>query len=118
MDFGSINWLAVIVCVLVNIAIGSTWFSPRAFFPAWWTAIGKTKTDQPGMTGTNAVIVTFGITIIAAIVVAIFMSLMVTALGKAMPGGVTLLSGAATGFLLWLGFVAPTSIANRVFAAN
>ena len=118
MDFGSINWLAVVLCVVVNFIIGAIWFSEKGFFPIWWTAIGKSKSDNPGMTGANAMAITFGITIVATIVVAIFMSLMVTAMGKLMPGGATLVSGATTGFFLWLGFVAPTSIANRIFAGQ
>ena len=35
MDFGSINWLAVIACVLASMIIGSVWFSPKVFYPAW-----------------------------------------------------------------------------------
>ena len=46
MDFGSINWLAVIVCVLVSFAVGFVYFSPKVFFDVWWKALGKT--GQPG----------------------------------------------------------------------
>jgi hypothetical protein len=31
-------------------------------------------------------------------------------------GGASLVSGAAAGFLLWLGFVAPSSLTNKLFA--
>jgi hypothetical protein len=116
MNFSSINWLAVIACVIVSMIVGSLWFNPKTFFPAWWKAIGKTDKDDPRMTGNMGV--TWGLTILSAIVQAVFMALMVNALGSAMPGGATLASGALTGFFLWLGFVAPTSLLNKVFAGQ
>jgi hypothetical protein len=45
------------------------------------------------------------------------MSLMVHAMGS-MTGGATLLSGALAGFILWLGFVAPSSLTNKLFAGQ
>ncbi len=33
MDFSSINWLAVVVCVVVSMIVGSVWFSQKTFFP-------------------------------------------------------------------------------------
>jgi hypothetical protein len=45
------------------------------------------------------------------------MALLVNALGSR-TGGATLASGAALGFLLWLGFVAPTSLVNKLFPAH
>ncbi len=59
---------------------------------------------------------TWGLIVLSSVVQAIFMALMVTALGSAMPGGATLASGATTGLILWFGFVAPTSLANKLFA--
>jgi len=34
------------------------------------------------------------------------------------PGGPTLVSGAAAGFLIWLGFIAPTYLVNKLFAGH
>lgn len=112
MDFSSINWLAVIACVVASMLIGGTWFAPKTFFPIWWKAIGKTETDTPG--GLNMGIV-WGSIILASFVQAVFMSLLVNAMGS-MSGGATLGSGALAGFLLWLGFVAPSSLTNKLFA--
>jgi uncharacterized protein DUF1761 len=113
MDFSSINWLAVIACVVASMIIGSIWFSPKTFFPAWWQAIGKTGEPSPG--GQNMGML-WGLTILASFVQAIFMSLMVNAMGSMTEGGATLASGAMAGFLLWLGFVAPSSLTNKLFA--
>ena len=107
MDFGSINWLAVIVCVIVAMISGFAWYHPKVFFPAWWEGIGKS--GEPG--NPNPMIFVF--TIIAALVQAIFVSFMVN-----MMGSTTVASGALAGFMLWLGFVAPTNLVNKLFAGQ
>lgn len=112
MVFSAINWLAVVACVVASMIVGSLWFNPKTFFPAWWKAIGKTSKDSPGMAGGSAGM-TWGLTILAALVEALFMFVIVRALGST-----TLASGALTGFLVWLGFVATTSLTNKLFAGQ
>lgn len=115
MDFSSINWLAVLVCVIASMLVGSFWFNPKTFFPVWWKAIGKGDVE-PGIAGNMGL--TWGLTVLAALVQAIFMSLMVTFMGSQTSGGANLLTGLQAGFLLWLGFVAPSSLTNKVFAGQ
>jgi hypothetical protein len=116
MNFGAINWLAVVACVVVSMISGSIWYNPKTFFPVWWKGIGKTDKDVPGM-GSNMAM-TWTLTVLASFVQALFMSLMVTAMGSMTPGGATAGSGALTGFILWLGFVAPTYLVNKLFAGH
>lgn len=115
MDLNSINWLAVVLCVVASLIIGSTWFSPKVFFPAWMKAIEKTGMSDSNDQNMAPVIRIFGLTILASLVQAVFMGLMVNLMGG-ISGGVTLASGVLTGFLLWLGFVAPSSLTNKLFA--
>jgi len=112
MEFSSINWLGVVVCVVVSMIIGSIWFSRKTFFPMWWKAIGKSEKDGPGSQNMGML---WGLTILASFVQAVFMSLIVNAMGS-ITGGHTLASGAMTGFFLWLGFAAPSSLTNKLFA--
>jgi hypothetical protein len=42
MDFGSINWLAVIASVIASIIIGSIWYHPSVFYKPWLATLGKT----------------------------------------------------------------------------
>lgn len=109
MDFSAINWLAVIACVVFSVVSGSLWFGPKTFFPVWWKAIGKSDSDKP-----DGRPLTWILILVSSFVQAVFMALMVNAMGS-MTGGATLGSGVTAGFLLWLGFVAPTSLVNKLF---
>ena len=121
MDFSSINWLAVALCVLASMVIGGVWFAPKTFFPIWWKAVGKA--DEPAqknvpegqMSSSLGMGMVWGGIIFASFVQAVFMNLMVHAMGS-MSGGATLGSGALAGFFLWLGFVASSSLTNKLFA--
>ncbi len=114
MEFNSINWLAVALGVLASMVIGSVWFSPKTFFPIWWKAIGKSDSEDASGSSIGMGL-TWGLIVLSSFVQAIFMNFMVNAMGG-MTGGASLASGALAGFLLWLGFVAPSSLTNKLFA--
>ncbi len=114
MDFSNIKWLAVLACVVASMIIGSVWFSPKTFFPAWWKAIGKSDSADPGGS-TIGMGLTWGLIVFSAFVQAVFISLFVNSMGS-LTGGTSLVSGATAGFMLWLGFVAPSSLTNKLFA--
>ncbi|PWB73894.1 MAG: hypothetical protein C3F07_08820 [Anaerolineales bacterium] len=109
MDLGSVNWLAVVVCVVVSMVSGSLWYNPKTFFPAWWHGIGKS--GEPGMQGNMGM--TWALTVLSSFVQAVAMSFMVDSMGSTTAG-----SGALTGFMLWLGFIAPTYLVNKLFAGH
>lgn len=115
MNLLSINWLAVVVCVVVSMITGSLWYNPKTFFPIWWKGIGKTEKDDLG--GGNMGM-TWGLTLLSSLVQAVAMAFMVKAMGGMMTGGVNALTGAGTGFMLWLGFIAPTYLVNKLFAGH
>lgn len=107
MDFASINWLAVVVCVVIAMISGFIWYHPKVFFPAWWSGIGKS-----GQVGNpNPMIYVF--TILAAIVQAVSLAFVLNTMGSN-----TAATGALAGFMLWLGFVAPTNLVNKLFAGH
>jgi hypothetical protein len=110
MDFGSINWWAVLACVVVSMISGSLWFGPKTFFPVWWKAIGKSENDKPG--GENMGLM-WGGTLLASFVQAVSVAFMVKVMGSTTAG-----AGAMAGFMLWFGFVAATSLTNKLFAGQ
>ena len=115
MDISSINWLAVLACVVVAMVSGALWYSPKVFFNTWWKGIGK---DEDAAPGTENMGMTWALTVLSAFVQAVAMSLMVPAMGSLMSIGINAGSGALTGFMLWLGFIAPTYLVNKLFAGH
>ncbi|MBK9927855.1 MAG: DUF1761 domain-containing protein [Anaerolineales bacterium] len=113
MDFSSINWLAVVLSVVASMVIGSVWFNPKTFFPIWWKAVGKEGEDASKSSLSMGLV--WGLIIFSSFVQAVFLSLLIHAMGS-LTGGVSLVSGATAGFLLWLGFVATSSLTNKLFA--
>jgi len=111
MDFSSVNWIAVVVCVVVAMVSGFIWYHPAVFFKPWWRGIGKEGTE---MGQANPMIYVF--TIIAAFVEAVSVALMLNVMD--VMGSYTIVGGMLTGFMLWLGFVAPTNLVNKLFAGQ
>lgn len=56
---------------------------------------------------------TWGLTVLSSFVQAVAMALMVNFMG-----GMTAGSGAMVGFMIWLGFIAPTYLVNKLFAGH
>lgn len=110
MDWSSINWLAVGLCVILSLVIGAIWYHPKVFFMTWWKGIGKT--GMPGDAGGPSPMI-WVLTVIAALVEAVGVSFLIKNMGAT-----TLASGAAAGFMLWLGLVAPTYLLNNLFAGH
>ncbi|NOH04274.1 MAG: DUF1761 domain-containing protein [Chloroflexi bacterium] len=109
MDFSVVNWLAVLACVVVSMVSGFLWYHQKTLFPAWWQVVGGGRAE-PGMENMG---VTWAMTVLSSFVQAVAMSLMVNVMGSITAG-----SGALTGFMLWLGFIAPTYLVNKLFAGH
>ena len=111
MDFGSINWLAVIVSVIASVVIGSIWFHPAVFYKPWLATMGKKWEDRPAQQSSMVSMYVF--TLIAAFVEAVSLAFVL----KTMGGG-TALAGVGAAFMIWLGFVAPTTLVNNLFGGR
>ena len=109
MDFGSINWFAVIVCIIASIVIGSIWYHPSVFYKPWLAGLGKTWANRPQ----GAMVSMYVFTIIAALVEAVALAFVTKTTGSA-----SALTGAAAGFMIWFGFVAPTNLVNKLFSGQ
>lgn len=108
MDLGSVNWIAVVVCVVLSMVVGFIWYHPRVFFQPWWRGIGKSASDTPDPSPTIYIW-----TALAALVEAVLVAMLVNALDSSSVG-----SGLQLGFLLWLGFVATTNLVNNLFGGR
>lgn len=109
MDFSSVNWLAVLVCVVASIIIGSVWYHPSVFYKPWLATLGKSWESRPQA----GMVSTYVFTIIAALVEAVALAFVMKTMGSSGAG-----AGVAAGFMIWLGFVAPTNLVNKLFSGQ
>jgi hypothetical protein len=89
---------------------GFIWYHPKVFFPAWCAGLGKTESEMSSQSPGAMIWV---LTIAAAFVQAVALSFMLNVMASNSPG-----AGAAAGFMIWLGFVAPTNLVNKLFAGH
>ncbi len=109
MVFGAINWLAVLVSVFISIVVGSVWYHPAVFYKQWRATLGQSSENQ----SQSSVAVLYVFTIIAALLETIALAFMLRTTGAK-----NAILGAAFGFMLWLGFIAPTSLMNKLFSGQ
>ena len=99
------NWVAIIIAVVVNIVLGSLWFSPLLFQKPW-TAM---RVDKAPMSGTASPLL-YVITAVGALVSAITLDWIIS-----LAHANTLLGGAIIGLYAGLGFVAPAILSDNLF---
>jgi hypothetical protein len=97
-----INYWIVLVGVVISMVLGFVWYSPGVFGKMWMEALGKKE-----MKADNSVF------LLMAVAAAVLTYIMIHFAAYA--GVVDAASGLATGFWLWLGFVATVGIGKTVF---
>ena len=100
-----VNFLAVLAAAVLRFAIGGVWFAPFAFGPAWGRMVGIDGPAAKARMG-RAMIADFLAGMVLAWVLANVLQFL----------GVTrFVSGARTGFFLWLGFIAMPFVSMTVY---
>jgi uncharacterized protein DUF1761 len=97
-----INYLAVVVAAVLNMAVGALWYSPLLFAKQWLAATGKKDMGNPGP---GYAITTLGSLVMALILAYVAGQVDATTFG----------AGVKIGLIAWAGFVATTYAANYVF---
>jgi len=105
-DALDINIWAVLVAWLINIALGSLWYSPAGFGKLWSRLSGVDMMKMPKQAANKA---------IACVAVASFIHVFVLAvtIQALYVDGVA--DAVFTGFMLWLGLTAATTVANNLY---
>ncbi len=109
MPQAEVNYLAVVVAAVLQMAVGAVWYSPLLFAERWvalmgWTKQEARKRQQAGMAKA------YGIAFAASLVTAWVLSLFVD-----YAYAETALQGLQAGALIWLGFVATSWVTNAAF---
>src|SRR5688500_15628037 len=110
MQFGGINYLAVLVAGIAGWLVSAAWYA--ALGNAWMKELGVTKEQLVGPSGKPSP-TPFVIAFIANLVTAWALAGVIGHLG---PGQVTLWNGVVSGFFVWLGFVAATMAVTYSFS--
>lgn len=100
-----INYWAIILAAVVNMAVGGVWYSQSLFGKQWSKLTAKKIEDMRDNARTGYALTTAG-ALVQAFVLAHFVRY---------AGSTSAADGAVTGFWLWLGFTAITMAANSIF---
>ena len=111
--FSELNMWAIVVCMFVAFLTGSLWFNPKTFFLIWWKAMGKSEKDMNVGSGNMGMV--WSMTVLSALVQPLFLAIVI---GLIFPDGATAWLGMQVGILMWLGFIAPTYLVNKMFAGH
>lgn len=107
MLFENINFLALLAAAVVNMIVGSFWYSP-AGFGKLWIKLSKVEIDKNKNMGFM-----YAITFVGALVQAFVLSRIIMYAGSA-----DAISGAKIGLLIAVGFLATTSLNNVIFGGK
>jgi MFS superfamily sulfate permease-like transporter len=95
VDFGSLNWLAVIVGATIYFILGAIWYSPVLFARPWQAAIGWDESRQQPQTNP----ITYVVPAILYLIAAVATGLLAVATGTD-----TLTEGITLGLVTGLGY--------------
>ena len=103
MDFGSVNYIAVILGAVFNMILGTLWYGPF-FGKLWLKLIGKKKEEISGSP------LMYVFSFVAAVIAAIALALVVSAFGYS-----GFFQGMLAGTVVWLGIVATVTLTFSIF---
>ncbi|MCG8693218.1 MAG: DUF1761 domain-containing protein [Minwuiales bacterium] len=106
MDFGGMNYLAVLAAGVAGFVFGALYYTALA--KPWMAAIGKTEEEIKA----NMSPVPYVIAGIAQLVIAFMLAGVIGHLGTDMA---TVRNGLITAFFIWLGFILTTMAVNHAF---
>jgi uncharacterized membrane protein YagU involved in acid resistance len=101
----SINYLAVLVAAIANMALGALWYSPIAFGKQWMALAGVTEAQVKAR-----MIQALAVDFVGSLIMAFVLAHVVRYYGAA-----TLVSGAVAGFWMWLAFIAMTTLSQIIY---
>lgn len=105
MNFGGINYLAVVLAAFAGFATGMVWY--MIFGKPWMKAVGLSEADA------GAKPFLFANAIVCLLVMAWVLAGLVGHLGE---GQTTVRNGVVSGLFVWGGFVLTTQLVNHRFA--
>ena len=112
------NWIAVVVAAIVSMILGMIWYSPKVFGKPWMRLMGMTVKDMQAAQKKGMImqyIIAFGAALVTAYMLSIFSGY---AVGSGVYAGGLAATGAAVGFLTWIGFVATVTLGMSLWGGQ
>ena len=107
-DFGELNYLAIVVGVVINMALGALWYSPVLLGKPWMAAAGITAEDIEARKGEQYR--GYAVAVVVSIVLVFVLALLTRNLGIDKP-----LDGLVLGLVAGIGLVAVSQAPNYSF---
>ena len=98
IDLRSLNYLAIIVGIIINQAIGAAWYG--AWGKPWMAEVGLTQEDMEAMKGTARQWYPYVIAIVSALVFTLALALLIQGMGTE-----NVVDGLILGLLASVGFI-------------
>src|ERR1700737_2708422 len=103
----SVNYLAVLLSAIVMMVVGFIWYHPKVLGNTWMKLIGKSSM------GLGSPTTGYALTFVAAFVLSWTLAeVLKFSAATTLPGALKM------AFIVWLGFVASTSLTNAIFAGK
>ncbi len=106
MTFAGINYLAIVLAATASFLFGGVWYG--ALSKRWIEATGKTEDEL--VSDGRPMVLLFGITIAAQLIMA---TVLAGILGHLGAGQVTIGNGLVSALFIWTGFVITTLVVNH-----
>ncbi len=116
MPFPAVNYLAVLVAAIVIFMLGGLWYSPVLFAKKWIALQDRTEEQMRAQAAAANMPLMYISAFVCSLIIALIMAHIMAHMASVMPVGPA--HGAMFGFMLWLGFVAPTSYATALFSGT
>lgn len=107
LDLSGLNYWAIAVATLLQVALGAFWYSPAGFGKKWSKMTGVDMMKLPQNEANRAIgSVALGVLVQVAVLAVVLNTL----------GIKNFWDGALVGVVLWLGFTGATTIGNSLYA--
>jgi Protein of unknown function (DUF1761) len=116
MHFPAVNYLAVFVAAIVIFILGGLWYSPILFAKRWIALQGRTEEQMRAQAAAANMPLMYASAFVCSFIIAWVMAHLIAHMGAVTE--INAGHGAMLGFILWLGFAAPTSYATALFSGK
>ena len=109
IEWGSINYLAVVAGMVINMALGALWYSPVLFAKPWMAANNLTE-EEIRAKGTSAQMQGYAVAAVGALIFTLALAII-----WQLAGITELLDGLILGLVAAIGLIATTQLAAYMF---